>query len=448
MPIVSCLASVFRLPTLSLALFLPIFGNPGYQLDMNLVGYKDVSATHKITRAIVVAMLLGAGLGAAIGLTTGPATGHAPALLGAFGVMYIQLIKVIAVPLVFVSIIDAVISTSLSWRTAGRWGIIVAINTTCALVIGLTISNLFRPGEGFVLTTIAAATKAPTTIQEFSFRAFLDTVIPSSILSPFTENNVISAVFLALLLGLAARSYCHVSGALLTLDSARKITQVAAGIINQAILWLVTLVPLAIFSVTAKTVAESGFAPFSGLARYVLVACIGLIIQIAVVYPFWIKRVGGVTWKRFWSAAARPVAYAFGTNSSLATVPITLNALDDLGVSKSASRLATCIGTNFNNDGIILYEAMAVLFVAQAYGIDLSLGEQIFAAMIALTAAIGVAGVPEAGIVSLSLVLGAVGLPLEILPLLLTVDWIVARMRSVVNVLSDMTVSIGVSGLE
>ena len=91
---------------------------------------------------------------------------------------------------------------------------------------------------------------------------------------------------------------------------------------------------------------------------------------------------------------------------------------------------------------------MAVLFVAQAYGIDLSLGEQIFAAMIALTAAIGVAGVPEAGIVSLSLVLGAVGLPLEILPLLLTVDWIVARMRSVVNVLSDMTVSIGVSGLE
>ncbi|MFO0416533.1 MAG: dicarboxylate/amino acid:cation symporter, partial [Pseudomonadota bacterium] len=150
----------------------------------------------------------------------------------------------------------------------------------------------------------------------------------------------------------------------------------------------------------------------------------------------------------FWTAALRPAAYAFGTNSSLATIPVTLHALDELKIPKSASRLATCIGTNFNNDGILLYEAVAVLFVAQAFGIELSLGEQLFAASLALMAAIGVAGVPEAGVVSLSLVLSAVGLPLEILPLLLTVDWIVARMRSVVNVMSDMTVSIAVDSLE
>jgi DAACS family dicarboxylate/amino acid:cation (Na+ or H+) symporter len=144
----------------------------------------------------------------------------------------------------------------------------------------------------------------------------------------------------------------------------------------------------------------------------------------------------------------KPLVYAFGTNSSLATLPVTLNALDELQVPKSASRLGACIGTNFNNDGIILYEAMAVLFVAQALNIDLSLGEQIFAACISLAAAIGVAGVPEAGVVSLSLVLSAVGLPLEILPILLTVDWIVARMRSVTNVMSDVTVSIAIAGLD
>jgi DAACS family dicarboxylate/amino acid:cation (Na+ or H+) symporter len=126
---------------------------------------------------------------------------------------------------------------------------------------------------------------------------------------------------------------------------------------------------------------------------------------------------------------------------------VTLEALDGLRVPKAPSRLGACIGTNFNNDGIILYEAMAVLFVAQASGIDLSLGEQVFAALISLAAAVGVAGVPEAGVVSLSLVLSAVGLPLEMLPLLLTVDWIVARMRSVTNVMSDMTVSIAVAGL-
>jgi DAACS family dicarboxylate/amino acid:cation (Na+ or H+) symporter len=139
--------------------------------------------------------------------------------------------------------------------------------------------------------------------------------------------------------------------------------------------------------------------------------------------------------------------YALGTNSSLATLPLTLEALDRLNVPKAASRLGACVGTNLNNDGIILYEAMAVLFVAQAYGIDLSLGEQLAAALMSLAAAIGVAGVPEAGVISLSLVLTAVGLPLEIVPLLLTVDWIIARMRSATNVLSDMTVSIGIAAL-
>ena len=100
------------------------------------------------------------------------------------------------------------------------------------------------------------------------------------------------------------------------------------------------------------------------------------------------------------------------------------------------------MGTNLNNDGIILYEAMAVLFVAQAHGIHLTLAQQVMAALTCLVAAVGIAGVPEAGFISLSLVLATVGLPLELLPLLLTVDWIIARARSVVNVLSDMLVSI------
>jgi DAACS family dicarboxylate/amino acid:cation (Na+ or H+) symporter len=151
---------------------------------------------------------------------------------------------------------------------------------------------------------------------------------------------------------------------------------------------------------------------------------------------------------RFVEVAKKPVVYAFGTNSSLATLPLTLDALDSLEISKSSSRLGACIGTNLNNDGIVLYEAMAVLFVAQAFGLELSFGQQIMAALMSLVAAIGVAGVPEAGVVSLSLVLTAVGLPLEIVPLLLTVDWIVARMRSITNVLSDMTVSIGIEGLQ
>jgi DAACS family dicarboxylate/amino acid:cation (Na+ or H+) symporter len=111
-------------------------------------------------------------------------------------------------------------------------------------------------------------------------------------------------------------------------------------------------------------------------------------------------------------------------------------------VSKSSSTLGACVGTNLNNDGIILYEAMAVLFVAQAHGLHLTLGQQLSAAFSCLVAAMGIAGIPEAGFISLSLVLATVGLPVELLPLLLTVDWILARARSVVNVLGDMMISI------
>jgi DAACS family dicarboxylate/amino acid:cation (Na+ or H+) symporter len=133
-----------------------------------------------------------------------------------------------------------------------------------------------------------------------------------------------------------------------------------------------------------------------------------------------------------------------GAGSSLATLPLTLTALDRMGVSRGASALGACVGTNFNSDGIILYEGMAVLFVAQAHGVDLSLGQQLVAAGSCLVAAMGVAGVPEAGLVSLALVLNTVGLPLELLPLLLTVDWIMGRARAVTNALSDMVLSVNI----
>lgn len=144
----------------------------------------------------------------------------------------------------------------------------------------------------------------------------------------------------------------------------------------------------------------------------------------------------------FWREAKVPIVNSIGTNSSLATLPLTLKALDRLKVSKSASALGACVGTNLNNDGIILYEAMAAIFIAQAIGIELSLSQQLLTVLSCMVAAMGVVGVPEAGFISLSLVLATVGLPMELLPLLLTVDWILARARSVVNVISDMTVSL------
>lgn len=413
---------------------------------------------HSVTRYIIVAMVLG--------MIMGVLAGEALKPLGIVGSLYIQLIKVAAIPLVFVSIIEAVISTSLSWRTARRWLGVVAINTVCALIIGLTIANcvanLTVLGAGSMISELVAPQPATThVIKDFSWETFLGSIIPKSIISPFAENNVIAVALMALLIGVTVRRYvqnpnpqaldmqpytARLSGLELSQQSVERTSRILSALVNQVILKLVALVPIAVFCVTARTVGAHGFAPFKGLLVYIIAVCLGLLLQITLVYPWWIIKVGGISLRDFLRTAARPVANAFGTNSSLATVPLTLQALDYLRVPKSASRLATCIGTNLNNDGIILYEAMVVLFVAQSLGIEMSLGEQVFAACMSVIAAIGVAGVPEAGVVSLSLVLSAVGLPLEIVPLLLAVDWIVARMRSVVNVISDMTVSIAVGG--
>ena len=383
----------------------------------------------------------------ALGVLAGWYLGERSMPLGVVGKTYIQLIKVIAIPLVLCSIVEAIIATDLSLKTASRWLLVIAINTSCALTLGLALSNLVRPGDGFPSTTLSNSGGVTHAVKEFSLSGFLSSIIPESVVQPFADNNVLSIVLLALLIGLALRAYLRGLNAEISLDSAQRVGRAANGVITTILLWLVSFVPVAVFCVTARTVGEYGFAPFKSLAWYVGLGCVGLVLQIVLIYPIWIRWVGKISLPSFWRAARGPAAYAFGTNSSLATIPVTLEALDGLGVPKSASRLGTCIGTNFNNDGIILYEAMAVLFVAQASGIDLSLGEQIFAALISLAAAVGVAGVPEAGVVSLSLVLSAVGLPLEMLPLLLTVDWIVARMRSVTNVMSDMTVSIAVAGL-
>ncbi|HEY5934183.1 MAG TPA: cation:dicarboxylase symporter family transporter, partial [Kofleriaceae bacterium] len=156
--------------------------------------------------------------------------------------------------------------------------------------------------------------------------------------------------------------------------------------------------------------------------------------------------VGGKRPRTYLGLGANAIVTGLSTNSSLATVPVTLKSLDAMGVSPESSRLAACVGTNLNNDGITLYEAMAALFLAQALGYDLSAGAQVTIVLSSMMAGIGVAGIPEAGLVVLPLVLAAAGLPepvvAAVLPLVFSVDWILARCRSVVNVMSDMLVAI------
>ena len=388
---------------------------------------------------IVVALLAG--------LVVGPLVGTAGADLGEVGKIVIQLIKAAATPLVFLAIVHAIVTTDVAGRDGARMVGFATFNACVALSIGLVLSNLLRPGTGLKAFTTPKDVEPPTT-DRVDFVGTFTSHLPQDIVTPFADNAVLSVVLLALLVGFGLRRtrreqiekgetrFQVVEDAIVTLLRA-----------NEAILgWVVLLVPFAVFAVVVMTVGKYGYAPFRGLAVYVGVGLLGLTLHVAVTYQAWLL----LRWRGplavFWREAREPVIYAAGANSSLATLPLTLAALDRLGVRRSSSALGACVGTNFNNDGILLYEGMAVLFVAQAAGIDLTLSQQVIVALSALVAAMGVAGVPEAGVVSMTLVLNTVDLPTEIVPLLLTVDWVVARARSVVNVLSDMVLSILVDG--
>lgn len=390
--------------------------------------------------------LYGQILGAMVlGLVLGPMFGEDAAQLGELGKLVIQLIKAAATPLLFLAIVSSILKTEIEGRAALRLLFWASVNASIALAIGLSISNVFQPGHALsAIARPSAGTLAAYADKKIELSGVLGGLVPTSFVTPFAENMVLSIVLLALFTGFALRRVRSEQAATGE-QGARVIEDVVSSLLRvmEVVLgWVIKLIPFAVFGVVAKAVGEHGYAPLRGLAVYVAIGLGGLAVHILITYQAWILLFAPMSLRTFWREAREPVIYAAGANSSLATLPVTLRALDRLGVPRSASTLGACVGTNFNNDGILLYEGMAVLFVAQASGLDLSLGQQLVAAATCMVAAMGVAGVPEAGFISLALVLNTVGLPVELLPLLLTVDWIVARARSITNVLSDMLLSI------
>ena len=377
----------------------------------------------------------------ALGLVVGPLLGKNAAPLGELGRLVVQLIKGVATPLLFFAIVNAVLRAEVEAKGALRMLGAAILNASVALFIGLLISNVLHPGQH--LEALAPPPPgAKIEDRKIDFLGTLASYVPADIVTPFAQNLILGVILIALLVGFGLRRVREeLRGSEQTSDIDGAIG-VLMRLFEVILTWITRLIPLAVFGVVSKAVGENGYAPLRGLGVYVGVGLLGLSLHVLIVYHFWLRFVLHVPLRRFWREAREPVVYALGANSSLATLPVTLRALDRLGVSRGASALGACVGTNLNNDGIILYEGMALLFVAQASGIHLSLGQQLLAAAVCMFAAMGVAGVPEAGFISLALVLNTLHLPVEILPLLLSVDWIIARARSVTNVLSDMLLSL------
>jgi DAACS family dicarboxylate/amino acid:cation (Na+ or H+) symporter len=380
-----------------------------------------------------------------IGLITGMAVG--PFLGGPEGwglqlseisKAVVQLIKAVAVPLLFLAIVNSITHAQVTLRHGARMIGVALTNATIALAIGLGLSHFFQPGQSLQQAWSGGATSADAipAVPKLDFLKTVTSWLPQSIAHPFAENAVIPAVVMALLFGAALRREGEAGASIRSgLEALQRMTE-------RVLFWVTRLIPLAVFAAVASSVAKYGYQPLLALFPYLGVALLGLALHITITYQAWIRFFARIPLRRFWGEAREPILQSIGTNSSLATLPFTLRALDRLGVSKRASALGACVGTNLNNDGIVLYEGMAFLFVAQALGLDLSLMQQVAGAALCMLTALGIAGVPEAGFISLALVLSTVGIPTENLALLLSVDWILGRARSVTNVLSDMVVSI------
>jgi Na+/H+-dicarboxylate symporter len=331
--------------------------------------------------------------------------------------------------------------------------VLLTSNTLVAIAIGLFVANVIRPGQNSSLVKPSGKDAAEIAAKTAGFDPWqlLDSVVPDSIIKPFADKtSVISLVLLGLALGVALRLLKQRQVAE-NKDDYRPIEQVITVLFTTVITmlhWVIMLVPVAVFGIVSKTIALKGFDPFKSLFLFVIAVLLALLLQ-AVYYLLRIKFGSWVSPQHLLSKGLDPLIAAFSTASSTATMPITYETLiEKVGLRKSSASLGALVGSNFNNDGTALYEAMSALFITQVLGRDLSISQQILVMLTSIFASVGAAGIPEAGLVTMSLVFNSVGLPTEYIALLLTVDWFLDRSRTAINVMGDMTVSCLVDGRE
>ncbi|HSV15223.1 MAG TPA: dicarboxylate/amino acid:cation symporter [Tepidisphaeraceae bacterium] len=352
---------------------------------------------------------------------------------GAITGLILKLLGALAPPLILVAVLDTLIKARLQGGVARRMIWLLVTNTLAAILIGLITANVVQPGHRAKLDV--AHDGAAMMPHGNPWEALLGNV-PDSLLRPLVDNNVIGVILIGAAFGIALRR----------LDGDdRRIAEQMVGVAFRAIAivlhWIIELVPLGVFGIIARVVGTSGFAPFYALGWFVLAVVLGLLLQLA----FYLTRVRVSSWVsplKLLSGMRDAIVMAFSTDSSTATMPVTYRCLrDNVGLRDESARMGALVGTNFNNDGTALYEAMSALFVAQLIPIHLSFAQQLMVVLTSIVASVGAAGIPEAGLVTMTLVFSAVGLPKEYIAMLLTVDWFLDRCRTVINMMGDTCVA-------
>ena len=383
-----------------------------------------------------------------------------------FGTIFLRLLLVVAVPLVLASLITGVASLSdlskLS-RIGGKTIALYLVTTLVALVIGLTLVNLVRPGdsvpnslrtrlaETYQADVIAREAAAEGTRARGPLQPLVD-VVPENVVGAASDNrNMLNVVFVALLVGAALilvpeKKAQPLLGFFESLDA----------VVIKIVEFVIAFAPLGVFALIADTVTSvAGDDPsnvgqlLAALGLYCVTALLGMLIHVAVTYPILLRTLTPLKLRHFFPGIVPAQLVAFSTSSSAATLPVTMkNAQRNLGVSEEVASFVLPLGATINMDGTALYQAVAAVFIAQALGIPLDLGAQVTIVFMALLASIGTAAVPSAGVVMLVIILEAVGIPTEGIALILGVDRIIDMSRTAANVTGDATVAAVVAATE
>jgi len=364
------------------------------------------------------------------------------------GTMFLNALRMIIVPLIMASIICGVANMGgrgdlgrLGGMTVGYY----ALTSTLAILVGLFYVNLISPG---IIDGVAAGESLNLSLDEGTLATAVASVegrgggdiaaiflrmIPTNIIAAAANGQMLGVIFFALVFGYFMTQIPNRQGEVLL-----NFWQGISETMMRITMWIMRFAPYGVFGLVAGTVAETGFAAFQPMLIFFITVLLALATHVLVVMPLLLKYVGGVSPLAHYKVMAPAILTGFSTASSSATLPLTMELVEkNAGVSEKTTSFVLPLGATVNMDGPALYECVAAIFLAQAYGLELTFVTQFTVVLIALLTSIGVAGIPAASLVAITVILTAIGLPIEAIGLLLVTDRILDMCRTSVNIFSD-----------
>jgi len=408
---------------------------------------KKVSLTTKILIALILGAVTGVTLNifASLGAQDIIGTWLTGGIFDLVGRMFIASIKMLVVPLVLVSLIIGAAGIS-DIRKLGRVGgktLLFYVSTTAiAITIALSLSYITNPGKGFNLGTElikkeVAKAEAPSLVDTIAG------IVPSNPFTAFSDGKMLQVIFFALIFGFAMAMLGD------KVATVRKTLSELNEIIMEMVMMIMKVAPYGVFALVANVFAKEGFSAFVPLLKYIFTVFLALFIHFTVTYSLSLKFFAKLSPLKFVKKFYPTMLVAFSTASSNATLPITMETAEkELGVSKKIASFTLPLGATVNMDGTAIMQGAAVVFISQAYGIELTLANLAIVVLTATLASIGTAGVPGVGLITLSMVLKEAGLPIEGIALIMGIDRILDMTRTAVNISGDTIVSLIVAKSE